>query len=194
MVPPTPVKGEALRHSEGNGNLAARIANAGGQAAHARTDVKRRGDLSDLVTLACTRYGKLDVLVNNAGIGLISPLDDLRVEDWDEMIDVTIKGVLYGIAAALPVFRRQGFGHVVAESMTDPEAKVQVLGEHPVERTIVEPSVLRLPLLERTRRRYRPAVDMGAEDSRQLIGVPGLVGGDVPYCPRLARGAVIRTP
>jgi NADP-dependent 3-hydroxy acid dehydrogenase YdfG len=93
--------------------LAARIANAGGQAAYARTDVKRRGDLSDLVTLACTRYGKLDVLVNNAGIGLISPLDDLRVEDWDEMIDVNIKGVLYGIAAALPVFRRQGFGHVV---------------------------------------------------------------------------------
>jgi NADP-dependent 3-hydroxy acid dehydrogenase YdfG len=127
MVPPTPVKGEALRHSEGNGNLAARIASAGGQAAHARTDVKRRGDLSDLVTLACTRYGKLDVLVNNAGIGLISPLDDLRVEDWDEMIDVNIKGVLYGIAAALPVFRRQGFGHVVAESMTDPEAKAQVL-------------------------------------------------------------------
>src|SRR6476661_8075577 len=93
--------------------LAARIADAGGAAAYARTDVRRRDDLSDLVKLACERYGKLDVLVNNAGIGPISLLDDLRVEDWEEMIDVNIKGVLYGIAAALPVFRKQGFGHFV---------------------------------------------------------------------------------
>jgi NADP-dependent 3-hydroxy acid dehydrogenase YdfG len=93
--------------------LAARIADAGGEAAFARTDVNRRDDLSDLVKLACERYGKLDVLVNNAGIGPISPLDDLRVEEWEEMIDINIKGVLYGIAAALPVFRKQGFGHFV---------------------------------------------------------------------------------
>ncbi|MGW1290937.1 SDR family oxidoreductase, partial [Streptomyces sp. NPDC002586] len=93
--------------------LAARIEKAGGQAAYAPTDVKRRADLSGLVDLARDRYGKIDVLVGNAGIGLISPLDDLRVEDWEEMIDVNLKGVLYGIAAALPVFRQQGFGHFV---------------------------------------------------------------------------------
>lgn len=93
--------------------LAARIAAAGGEAAYARTDVKRRDDLANLVTLACERFGKLDVLINNAGIGPISLLDDLRVEDWEEMIDVNLKGVLYGIAAALPVFRKQGFGHFV---------------------------------------------------------------------------------
>jgi NADP-dependent 3-hydroxy acid dehydrogenase YdfG len=98
--------------------LAARIADSGGEAACARTDVKRRADLSNLVELACERYGKLDVLVNNAGIGPISPLDDLRVEEWEEMIDVNIKGVLYGIAAALPVFRRQGFGHFVNTAST----------------------------------------------------------------------------
>src|SRR5216110_3518481 len=98
--------------------LAARIADAGGQAAYARTDVRRRDDVSDLVKLACERYGKLDVLVNNAGIMPISPLDDLRVEDWEEMIDVNIKGVLYGIAAALPVFRTQGFGHFVNVAST----------------------------------------------------------------------------
>jgi NADP-dependent 3-hydroxy acid dehydrogenase YdfG len=80
--------------------------------------VKRRTDLSDLVTLACERYGKLDVLVNNAGIGPISPLDDLRVEEWEEMIDINIKGVLYGIAAALPVFRKQGFGHFINTAST----------------------------------------------------------------------------
>src|SRR5436190_17839068 len=93
--------------------LADRIARAGGGTVYARTDVKRREDLSNLVRLACERYGKLDVLVNNAGIMPVSPLDDLRVEDWEEMIDVNIKGVLYGIAAALPVFRTQGFGHFV---------------------------------------------------------------------------------
>ena len=86
---------------------------AGGDAAYAPTNVKRRDDVAALVKLACERYGKLDVLVNNAGVMPISPLDDLRVEDWEEMIDVNIKGVLYGIAAALPVFRTQKFGHFV---------------------------------------------------------------------------------
>jgi NADP-dependent 3-hydroxy acid dehydrogenase YdfG len=93
--------------------LVDRIAGAGGEAIHARTDVTRREDLMNLVKVACARFGKLDVLINNAGIGPISPLDDLRVEDWEQMIDVNFKGVLYGIAAALPVFRRQGFGHFV---------------------------------------------------------------------------------
>jgi NADP-dependent 3-hydroxy acid dehydrogenase YdfG len=80
--------------------------------------VKRRDDLRDFVELACERYGKLDVLVSNAGIGPISPLDDLRVEEWEEMIDINIKGVLYGIAAALPVFRKQGVGHFVNTGST----------------------------------------------------------------------------
>lgn len=93
--------------------LAARIADEGGEAAYIQTDVKRREDLSNLVRLACERFGKLDVLVNNAGVGPISLLDDLRVADWEEMVDVNLKGVLYGIAAALPVFRKQDFGHFV---------------------------------------------------------------------------------
>jgi len=93
--------------------LANRIATMGGEAVYAITDVKLRGDLSNLVGLAIERYGKLDVLVNNAGIAPISLLDELRVEDWEEMINVNLRGVLYGIAAALPVFRRQGFGHFV---------------------------------------------------------------------------------
>lgn len=93
--------------------LSARITQAGGEAVHARTDVRRRGDLSALVGLACEHYGRLDVLVSNAGVMPISPLDELRVEEWDEMIDVNIKGVLYGIAAALPVFRSQSFGHFI---------------------------------------------------------------------------------
>ena len=93
--------------------LAARIAASGGEVAYARTDVKRREDVSKLVGVAIERYGKLDVLVNNAGVAPISLLDELRVDDWEEMIDVNLKGVLFGIASALPVFRRQNFGHFV---------------------------------------------------------------------------------
>lgn len=76
-------------------------------------DVKKRDNLADFVQLALDQYGKLDVLINNAGIGPISPLDELRVEDWDDMIDVNFRGVLYGIAAALPVFRQQNSGHFI---------------------------------------------------------------------------------
>jgi NADP-dependent 3-hydroxy acid dehydrogenase YdfG len=93
--------------------LAGRVTASGGEACYAATDVRRRGDLSGLVELACARYGRLDVLVSNAGVMPISPFDELRVDDWMEMIDVNLKGVLHGIAAALPVFRRQGSGHFV---------------------------------------------------------------------------------
>ncbi|MGW7688244.1 SDR family oxidoreductase [Streptomyces asiaticus] len=103
----------AARRSDRIEALAARIAGAGGEAVAVVTDVTRRADLSRLVATARERYGKLDVLVSNAGISPISALDDLRVEDWEAMVDVNIKGVLYGIAEALPVFREQGSGHFV---------------------------------------------------------------------------------
>ena len=93
--------------------LATRIKAAGGEVAIARTDVKIRADLTALVELAVERFGQIDVLISNAGIGPISLLDELRVNDWDEMVDVNIKGLLHGIAAALPVFRQQGFGQFV---------------------------------------------------------------------------------
>lgn|SRR5262245_5541188 len=93
--------------------LAHRIAASGGEAAYVRADVKRREDLCGLVELACRRFCRLDVLVASAGIGPVSLLDELRVGDWEDMVDVNIKGLLYGIAAALPVFRRQGLGHFV---------------------------------------------------------------------------------
>lgn len=93
--------------------LAARIAAAGGEATWVATDVRQRTDLEKLVALAHERFGRLDVLVSNAGVGLLSRFDELRVEDWEEMIDVNLKGTLYGIAAALPGFRQQGFGHFV---------------------------------------------------------------------------------
>jgi NADP-dependent 3-hydroxy acid dehydrogenase YdfG len=89
------------------------IERAGGVASHRRTDVARREDVAALTALASDRHGKLDVLISNAGIGPISMLDQLRVEDWEAMVDINVKGLLYGIAAALLIFRRQGFGHFV---------------------------------------------------------------------------------
>ena len=93
--------------------LAGALASEGVDVAYEVTDVKRRADVARLVDLARERFGRLDVLVSNAGVGPIAPLDDLRVEEWEETIDVNVKGVLYGIAAALPVFREQGAGHFI---------------------------------------------------------------------------------
>jgi NADP-dependent 3-hydroxy acid dehydrogenase YdfG len=98
--------------------IAGKYAGKGGGAAWARTDVRRREDVEGLVSLARERYGQLDVLVSNVGVGLVSALDDLRVADWEEMVDTNIKGLLYGIAAALPVFRAQGAGHFVNVAST----------------------------------------------------------------------------
>ncbi|NEB15971.1 SDR family oxidoreductase [Streptomyces coelicoflavus] len=106
------------RRSERLAELVARIEKAGGTAVQIRTDVTRRDDLRALVALASEYFGRLDVLVSNAGVGTISPLDDLRVEEWDHMVDVNLKGVLYGIGAALPVFRAQGTGHFITTAST----------------------------------------------------------------------------
>lgn len=76
-------------------------------------DVTNPDDLQSLVTLAVERFGRLDVLVGNAGISRISSVADLDVESWSAMVNVNVQGILHGIAAALPVFRRQGSGHLV---------------------------------------------------------------------------------
>jgi NADP-dependent 3-hydroxy acid dehydrogenase YdfG len=93
--------------------VANEIRTSGGEAVCQLTDVSKRDDMASLCGLASDRYGKLDVLISNAGIGPISKLEELRVRDWEAMVDVNLKGLLYGIAAALPIFRRQGFGHFV---------------------------------------------------------------------------------
>lgn len=93
--------------------LVAEIIAVGGTAAATPVDVTRPEDLQALVNAAVEQFGRLDVLVGNAGITRIGPVADLDVEGWSAMIDVNIKGILYGIAAALPVFRSQGSGHLV---------------------------------------------------------------------------------
>lgn len=93
--------------------VADEISASGGRVAVKATDVRNRADLEALVSLAVEKGGRLDVIINNAGVGPISRFDNLKVEDWDLMIDVNLRGTLNGIAAALPVFTRQGSGHVI---------------------------------------------------------------------------------
>lgn len=93
--------------------IAEEITAAGGQAAVSQTDVTQAGDLKRLIDTALAVFGKVDVLVNNAGLMAIAPIDALKVDEWERMIDINIKGVLYGIAAALPHFRAQNSGHFI---------------------------------------------------------------------------------
>lgn len=93
--------------------LAEEIKSEGGQAAFVQIDVKKKADLIRLVNTAVEQYGTLDVIINNAGISQLSRIEELDIDGWEEMIDINLKGVLYGMAAAVPVFRQQKFGHIV---------------------------------------------------------------------------------
>lgn len=93
--------------------LVEEIISTGGDATCIQVDVKNKADLVRLVNTAVEQYGKLDVIVNNAGVSQLSRIDELDIDGWEEMIDVNLKGVLYGMAAAIPVFKEQQSGHIV---------------------------------------------------------------------------------
>ncbi|MFD9408734.1 SDR family oxidoreductase [Streptomyces sp. NPDC059989] len=93
--------------------LTREITAAGGTAAFRPLDVTDAADVNAFVSAARERYGRVDVMVNNAGVMPLSPLAALRVDEWDRTIDVNVRGVLHGIAAALPAMRAQGGGHFV---------------------------------------------------------------------------------
>lgn len=88
----------------------------GGQAIYQRTDVTNAQDLQNLVKLAQSEFGKLDVIFNNAGIMPNSAMSALHTKEWDQMIDVNIKGVLNGIAAVMPIFTKQKSGQIITTS------------------------------------------------------------------------------
>ncbi|GHC81634.1 oxidoreductase [Nocardiopsis terrae] len=94
-------------------SLVERIEAAGGRARAHSLDVMDAADVRAFVEGALDEHGRVDVLVNNAGVMPLSPLAALRTDEWDRMVDVNVRGLLHGIAAALPVFEAQRGGHVV---------------------------------------------------------------------------------
>lgn len=93
--------------------LAKSINENGGEAIAVTTDVTEKDQVKNLVEKAVEEFGRVDVMLNNAGIMPLAPLEKLRVDEWDQMIDVNIKGVMYGIAAVLPHMKEQKSGHII---------------------------------------------------------------------------------
>jgi NADP-dependent 3-hydroxy acid dehydrogenase YdfG len=89
------------------------IKDKGGEAEYLVTDVTITSDVKALVQKAVDVFGRIDVMINNAGLMSIAPMSECKIDEWDRMIDINIKGVLYGIAAALPVFEKQQSGHFI---------------------------------------------------------------------------------
>ncbi|MEH2172340.1 SDR family oxidoreductase [Nostoc sp.] len=103
----------AARREDRLKELVAAIAKSGGTATYQVTDVADRAQVEALAKETVSTYSRIDVLINNAGLMPLSALDQVKVEEWDRMIDINIKGVLYGIAAVLPIMRQQKSGHVI---------------------------------------------------------------------------------
>ncbi len=133
-----------------------------------QTDVTQSGQVQRLVDAAVDRYGRIDVMINNAGIMPHSPLDRVKIDDWDRTIDVNIKGVLYGIAAALPYMQRQKSGHFinvssVAGHKVRPSSAVYAATKHAV-----------LALSEGLRLEVKPY------NIRTTVISPGAIDTDLP--------------
>ncbi|HIE5388423.1 TPA: SDR family oxidoreductase [Enterobacter cancerogenus] len=93
--------------------LVDRIVQLGGRAIAVKADVTRQDEVQQAIEAALAAYQRVDVLINNAGYMAIAPISARKTDEWDRMIDTNLKGVLYGVAAAFPVFQRQGSGHFI---------------------------------------------------------------------------------
>ncbi|MCD0484064.1 SDR family oxidoreductase [Streptacidiphilus sp. ASG 303] len=117
------------RRTERLASLVGELRGSGATATHRELDVTSLDSVRAFAAAALEEYGRIDVLVNNAGVMPLSPMADLHVAEWEQMIDVNLRGVLYGIAAVLPQMQRQGGGHIVNVSSVsghrvDPTAAV----------------------------------------------------------------------
>ncbi len=101
------------RRSDRLEKLASTLTEEGGSAAYQTLDVVNRDEMDSFIEFAVSKFGRVDVILNNAGIMPLSPLEALKVDEWNRMIDVNIRGVLHGIAAGLPVMKKQGFGQFI---------------------------------------------------------------------------------
>ncbi|MDX2251973.1 MAG: SDR family oxidoreductase [Nitrospira sp.] len=188
--------------------LAAEITHSGGKATAVTTDVTKRDELRKLVDAAVETFGRIDVLINNAGVMPLSPFDRLKVDEWDQMIDVNLKGMLYGIAAALPHMMEQRSGHVInlasvaghklfAGSAVYSATKFAVralsdglrqeMASHNIRTTIISPGAVKTDLLEhisekdvqKANQDYVGAVGVPAETFARLVAFAINEPGDV---------------
>ncbi|MCQ1838799.1 SDR family oxidoreductase [Neorhizobium galegae] len=151
------------------GALADELTSKGYNARAVQTDVTDKQQVKNLVDTAIQEFGRIDVMLNNAGLMPLAPLERLKVDEWDRMIDVNIKGVLYGIAAALPHMKAQKSGHIINVSsvyghVVDPGATVycatkfavralseglrQEVKPYNIRTTIISPGAVSTELLE----------------------------------------------
>lgn len=180
----------AARRTERIESLAEEInSNNNGKAIAVTTDVTDRGQVKNLVDSAASEFGRVDVMLNNAGLMPLSPVEDLKVEEWDQMVDVNIKGVLYGIAAVLPYMKEQKSGQIinvssVAGHKTFPgstvysatKSAVRVISEglrqevtpYNIRTTIISPGAVKTELLEHI------SVDDIQEANKEYVGEVGL--------------------
>ena len=110
------------RRTERLEKLVKEIRNAGGSAEFRTLDVASREDMKSFVEFALEKFGRVDVIFNNAGVMPVSPMNSLKQDEWDRIIDVNIKGVLNGIAAVLPLMEAQGSGHIISTASTGAHA------------------------------------------------------------------------
>ena len=102
--------------------IVAEIRQAGGTAEFRKLDVANRADVQAFVDFARGKFGRIDVMFNNAGVMPVSPMNALKTDEWDRIIDINIKGVLNGIAAVLPLMESQGSGHIISTASTGAHA------------------------------------------------------------------------
>lgn len=148
--------------------LVDKLGAAGGKAIAVQTDVTQREQVKNLVDSTVRAFGRIDVMINNAGVMPQSLLENLKVDEWDEMIDVNIKGVLYGIAATLPIMKQQKAGHIinvssVAGHKVGPGSAVYAATKHAV-----------LALSEGLRQEVKPY------NIRTTVISPGAVATELP--------------
>jgi len=177
--------------------LVAEITAAGGSARCRALDVTRLEDVQAFVAFAQAEYGRLDVIVNNAGVMPLSPLAALKIDEWNAMIDVNLRGVLHGIAAALPIMQEQGRGQVINVASTAghrvwPSAAVYCATKHAVialseglrqehdrlRVTVVSPGVTTSELAETT---SDAGIKVWLEDFRQVAIPADAVARAIAY-------------
>ncbi len=170
--------------------LVAEITNSGGQAIAVPTDVTKRDDLQRLVVAGLATYGRIDVLINNAGVMPLSPLERVKVDEWDQMIDVNLKGVLYGVAAVLPHMIAQKSGHIINVSSVAghklfggsavysatkfavralSEGQRQEMVPHNIRTTIISPGAVKTELLDHI---SEADIQQSNRDYVDQVGVP----------------------